>query len=148
MMMRPTRRWAAWRCRPSPSLTNDCLPSRDQFRAVSGDLTRFVKDKIKDPERALRDMKSIRNDAAPPPEQVTAADLLRQPGPPRNANAEFAGADAARPLQRYSHPEAASPAPHVSTKDPADFPYRAAGTGEPVTPPRRAPGAHQGGGAR
>ena len=22
-MMRPTRRWAAWRCRPSPSLTND-----------------------------------------------------------------------------------------------------------------------------
>ena len=112
-------------------------PSREQLRAVSEDLTRFVRTNIKDPERALRDMKSISNDAAPPPEPVTRADLLRQPGRPRNLNREFSGTSAetngpayAGPRDTIRHTHAASPAPAVSTTPPR--PYHAAGSGEHV----------------
>lgn len=113
------------------------VPTRDQLRAVSDDLTRFVRDNVADPERALRDMTSISNDAAPPPQPVGRADLLRQPGPPRNLNREFSGTSAetngpayAGPRDTIRHSHSGSPAPAVSTTPPQ--PYHAAGSGEHV----------------
>lgn len=131
-------------------------PSKDQLRAVSDELTRFVHSNLRDPERALADMASIKNDAAPEPEHVSHEDLIRQPGE-RGLRSQFDqgpgvtevhGPDYERPLQRYSHPAAAGghPAPSVSTADPADFPYHAAGSGALIAPARRplGYGAHQG----
>jgi hypothetical protein len=108
-----------------------------KLRALDPDLSRFVKDNISNPTRALRDMKSIKNDSAPPPEPVSREDLLRQPGPPRNLNAEFSGTSAETngplytgPGDTIRHTHAASPAPAVSTTPPQ--PYHAAGSGHRV----------------
>lgn len=109
-----------------------------KLRALDPDLSRFVKDNVSNPTRALRDMRSIHNDAAPPPEPVTRKDLLRQPGP-RNLRAQFDqgtgvtevnGPSYTGPATVIRHTHSASPAPAVSSAAPR--PYRAAGSGETV----------------
>ena len=115
--------------------------SRAPLRAPDLQLTRFVRDNVKDPDRALADM----NSSPPTPDRppVTPADLLAQPRP-RSLNAEFNqgpgtfevnGPDYTGPKVRILHSAAAhSPAPHVSTADPADHAYHAAGSGAVVVP--------------
>ena len=116
-------------------------PARDQLRAVSEDLTRFVRDNVANPERALADMQSIKNDQAPPREVVNTQDLLRQPGDQRGLRSAFDqgpgvtevnGPAYAGPsdVRRYSR--AASPAPAVSTSHPANHTYASATTGKRV----------------
>lgn len=136
--------------RPAPA-------SKDQLRAVSDELTRFVHSNVRDPEAAIASMKSIHNDAAPPAEGVSHTDLIRQPGDQRGLRSQFDqgpgvtevnGPSYLGPSVRYSHPAAAGghPAPSVSTADPASYPFHAAGTGALIAPAPRPVGygAHQG----
>ena len=119
-------------------------PRRAQLRAVSEDLTRFVRDNVANPERALADMSSIKNDAAPPREVVNTQDLLRQPGDQRGLRSEFDqgpgtsevnGPSYTGPSVKILHSaEAHSPAPHVSTADPRNHAYRRVGDGALVVP--------------
>jgi len=112
-------------------------PSRDQLRAVSEDLTRFVRDNVANPERALADMSSIKNDAASPREVVNTQDLLRQPGDQRGLRSAFDqdpggvtevnGPAYQGPTDRRTYSRAGSPAPSVSTSHPAAHPYTPVG---------------------
>jgi hypothetical protein len=109
-----------------------------KLRALDPGLTRFVKDNVKDPARALADMSSIKNDAAPEPEHVQHEDLLSPAA--RGLRSEFDhtvtevnGPAYGGPPDRHTYSRAASPAPAVSTSHPAAHPYTpAGGTGKVV----------------
>ena len=114
------------------------LPSKQ----LDPDLTRFVRDNVRGPAKALADMKSIKNDAAPEREPVTQADLIAPTGTGRSKNRAFRGEDGtvevhgpayAGPPDRRSYSRANSPAPAVSTSHPSAHPFTpVGGTGKVV----------------